>query len=73
MLDLYVIEPPFTPYSSPVVLVPKKDGSVRYCIDFRRLRKLNKITVSNAEPMPNMELVINKMAGHIFFNENGPF
>ena len=45
MLDLRVIEPPISPYSSPIVLVPKKDGSVRVCIDFW---KLNKVTEFDA-------------------------
>ena len=56
-----MIEPSISPYSSPIVLVPKKDGSVRFCIDFR---KLNKVTEFDAEPMPNMEEVINRMSGH---------
>ena len=47
-----------------VVLVPKKDGSVRFCIDFR---KLNKATEFEAEPLPNMEEVINRMSGHKVF------
>ena len=64
MIDLDVIEPSISPYSSPVVLVPKKDGSVRFCIDFR---KINKVTKFDAEPMPNMEEVIIKMSGHKFF------
>ena len=66
MIDLDVIEPSISPYSSPVVLVPKKDGSVRFCIDFR---KVNKVTEFDAEPMPNMEEVIIKMSGHKFFTK----
>ena len=66
MIDLDVIEPSVSPYSSSVVLVPKKDGSVRFCIDFR---KVNKVTEFDAEPMPNMEEVIIKMSGHKFFTK----
>ena len=61
MLDLGVIEPSVSPYWSAIVLVQKKDGSVRFCIDFR---KLNKVTEFDAEPMPNMEEIINRMSGH---------
>ena len=68
MLELGVIERSVSPYSSPVVLVPKKDGSVRFCIDFR---KLIKVTEFDAKPMPNMEEVMNRMSGHTFFNQNG--
>ena len=68
MLELGVIEKSVSPYSSPVVLVPKKDGSVLFCIDFR---KLNKVTEFDAEPMPNMEEVINRMSGHKLFHQNG--
>ena len=66
MLELGVIERSVSPYSSPVVLVPKKDGSVRFCIDFR---KLNKVTEFDAEPMPNMEEVINRLSGHKYFTK----
>ena len=66
MLELGVTEPSVSPYSSPVVLVPKKDGSVRFCIDFR---KLNKVTDFDAEPMPNMEEVINRLSGHKYFTK----
>ena len=66
MLDLGVIEPSISPYSSPIVLVPKKDGSVRFCIDFR---KLNKVMEFDAEPMPNMEEIINRMSGHKYFKK----
>ena len=52
MLELGVIERSNSPYAAPVVMVPKKDNTVRFCIDYRRL---NKVTVFDPEPMPNPE------------------
>jgi hypothetical protein len=66
MLDQGVIEPSNSPYSSPVVLVKKKDGTNRFCIDFRQL---NKITIFDAEPMPDMESVLSKLAGHKYISK----
>ena len=66
MLDLEIIEPSKSPYSSPVVLVRKKDGSCRFCIDFRGL---NKITVFNAEPIPNVEDLFVRLAHSRFFTK----
>ena len=54
-----MIEPSIS-NSSPMVLVPKKDGSVRFCIDFC---KLNKIKEFDAEPMPNMEELLIECQG----------
>ena len=66
MLDLEIIEPSKSPYSSPVVLVRKKDGSCRFCIDFRGL---NKITVFDAEPIPNVEDLFVMLAHSRFFTK----
>ena len=66
MLDLEIIEPSKSPYSSPVVLVRKKDGSCRFCIDFRGL---NKITVFDAEPIPNVEDLFVRLAHSWFFTK----
>ena len=50
MEDLGIIRKSDSPYASPVVVVKKKDGSNRICIDFRRL---NKITVTDPQPVPS--------------------
>ena len=49
MLDAGVIRPSNGPWCNAVVLVRKKDGSLHFCIDFR---KLNSLTVKDSHPMP---------------------
>ena len=66
MLALDIIEPSTSPYCSPIVLVKKEDGSWRLCIDFR---KLNSITVFDAEPMPSMSESLHEFSGKRFFTE----
>ena len=66
MLNMGVIEPSDSAYSSPVVLVKKKDGAVRFCIDFRAL---NKIMAFDSEPIPDTEELFAQLAGANFFTK----
>lgn len=58
MQDLGVIEPSLSEWSSPVILVPKKDGSLRFCLDFR---KLNSVSRFDPYPMPRVDDLIEKL------------
>ena len=52
MLSRGVIEPSHSPWASPIVLVRKKDGSIRFCVDFR---KVNDCTHKDAQPLPRID------------------
>ena len=64
--QLGVIEPSSAPCANPVVLVKKRDDSTRFCIDFRQL---NKVTVLDAEPMPDSDEKFAKLAGYRYFSK----
>ena len=55
MLDAKIIERSRSPWSFPVVIVDKKDGSKRFCVDFR---KLFKITKTNFYPLPVIDDIL---------------
>ena len=60
MLDAGVIWPSNSPWCNAVVLVRKKDGSLRFCIDFR---KLNSLTVKDSHPLPHICDTLEILAG----------
>ena len=66
MMKMGVIREPNSPHASPVVVVKKKDGSNRVCVDYR---KLNKLTVCDPEPMPTAVDLFQKLNGGKFFSK----
>ena len=64
MLKVGVIQKSVSPWASPVVLVHKKDGSLRFCID---LRKLNSQTIKDVYSLPRIEKSLDCLNGAIIF------
>lgn len=64
-LEAGVIKESCSPWASPVVFVRKKDGSVRPCVDYR---KLNEITRKDAYPLPRMDDCLDSMSGANLFS-----
>lgn len=65
MLKKGVIEPSSSPWTSPIVLVKKKDGSTRFCVDYR---KLNEVTVKDSYPLPRIDDCLDALAGCSWFS-----
>ena len=64
MLNKGVIEPGQSPWASPIVLVKKKDGSLRFCVDYCHL---NSVTEFDDYPLPWINETLEALGGVRFF------
>ena len=65
MLSQGVVQPSNSPWASPIVLVKKKDGTYRFCVDYR---KLNHVTKPDAHPLPRVDDLLDALNGYKMFS-----
>ncbi|CAF5162966.1 unnamed protein product, partial [Rotaria magnacalcarata] len=66
LLERGQIEESTSPWSSPIVLVKKKNKTMRFCIDYRRL---NAITIKNAFPLPRIEEIFDQLSDAVYYTK----
>ncbi|KAJ8020240.1 hypothetical protein HOLleu_39778 [Holothuria leucospilota] len=66
MLKMGIISQANSPYAFPLVALRKTDGTLRNCVD---MRKLNQVTIFDAEPIPNQEEIFSQLSKDIYFTK----
>jgi len=66
LLEKKFIRPSASPWGAPVLLVKKKDGSSRLCVD---CRQLNKLTIKNKYPLPRIDDLLDQLRGATVFSK----
>ena len=64
MQEQGIVQPSKSPWASPVVLVPKRDGTLRFCVDYR---ELNSITRKDVYPLPPVDDIFDTLNGARYF------
>jgi hypothetical protein len=65
MSERGIIEPLISPWCSPIVMMTKKDGSIRFCCDYR---KLNDVTVKDCQSLPRINDTLDALGGSRWFS-----
>lgn len=68
LLSKHFIQPSVSPWGTPVLLVKKKDGGMRLCIDYLQL---NKVTINNKYPLPRIDDLLDQLKGASVFSKIG--
>ena len=66
LTDKGYIQPSVSPFGAPILFVPKKDGGLRLCVDYRAL---NKVTVHNRYPLPRIDELLDRLRGAKIFTK----
>jgi len=66
LMEKQFIRPSTSPWRAPVLLVKKKDGSSRLCVDYRQL---NKMTIKNKYPLPRIDDLMDQLHGSSVFSK----
>ena len=65
LLHMSFVRPSKSPWASPVLFASKKDGSLRFCVDYRAL---NRFTVKNSYPLPRIDMLMDQIGGAKYFS-----
>ncbi|KAL7848206.1 hypothetical protein AOLI_G00229240 [Acnodon oligacanthus] len=65
LLKADIIEESYSPWAAPVILVHKKDGTWRFCLDYR---KLNAVTIKDSHPLPKVDDTLDALSGSAWFS-----